>query len=111
MAQRLPSWEDLQRAGWRVGKDAAADVTTAAPATTQQADEDEPAGYFSALWTHRAVHTLLGVTWGFFGTILNVLIIVVLSLYWSIDRVHFERLWLSLLDVGRRQRRRYLARH
>ena len=46
------------------------------------------------------MHTLLGVTWGFFGTILNVLIIVVLSLYWSIDRVHFERLWLSLL--GRR---------
>ena len=29
-------------------------------------------------------------------------IIIVLSLYWSTDRSHFERLWLSLLPAGKR---------
>ncbi|MBP8947943.1 MAG: AI-2E family transporter [Candidatus Promineofilum sp.] len=29
-------------------------------------------------------------------------IIIVLSLYWSTDRAHFERLWLSLLPTGKR---------
>jgi putative permease len=103
IAQRLPAWDDLQRVGWRMGKDAAADVTAVAePEGT--AENGQTAS--TAQWTNRAVHTILGATWGFFGTILNLLIIVVLSLYWSIDRVHFERLWLSLLDVGRRQRAR-----
>jgi len=101
VAQRLPAWNDLQSAGWRLGAVAASDVADAAPAG-EKADT-QPA---EARWANRAFYTLLGATWGFFGTILNVLIIVVLSLYWSIDRVHFERLWLSLLDVGRRQRAR-----
>jgi putative permease len=115
VAQRLPSWEDLQRGGLRIGKDAVAAVatdtssektatTTGEGDQTDQSGQDEP--IVSNLWAHRAVNTLLGVTWGFFGSILNVLIIVVLSLYWTIDRVHFERLWLSLLSVGRRQRAR-----
>jgi len=101
VAQRLPPWDDLQRVVWREGSAAVASAT-ASP------EEDTPAvpRPVAAWWAPRAVHTFLGVTWGFFGTILNVLIIVVLSLYWSIDRVHFERLWLSLLDVGRRQRAR-----
>ncbi|HVU85696.1 MAG TPA: AI-2E family transporter [Pirellulales bacterium] len=110
IAQRLPSWDDLQRLGVRAGTDAAKDVSAAKtePANQdQQADPlDQTESGIASWWAHRAVHTLLGVTWGFFGSILNVLIIVVLSLYWSIDRVHFERLWLSLLDVGRRQRSR-----
>jgi len=32
----------------------------------------------------------------------SLLIIIVLSLYWSTDRQHFERLWLSLLPPGKR---------
>ncbi|HSM55518.1 MAG TPA: AI-2E family transporter [Candidatus Sulfomarinibacteraceae bacterium] len=34
------------------------------------------------------------------------LIIVLLSLYWSADQVHFQRLWLSLLPAGQRRRAR-----
>ncbi|HEY4312516.1 MAG TPA: AI-2E family transporter [Pirellulales bacterium] len=105
IAQRLPAWDDLQKIGWRVGKDAAADASSTVDPSAAPADSADQADGLN-LWTHRAVTTLLGVTWGFFGTILNFLIIVVLSLYWSIDRVHFERLWLSLLDVARRQRAR-----
>jgi predicted PurR-regulated permease PerM len=42
---------------------------------------------------------MLGLTFGLFGAIVNLVVVVVLSIYWSIDRVHFERLWLSLLAV------------
>ena len=36
----------------------------------------------------------------------SLLIIIVLSLYWSTDRQHFERLWLSLLPAERRMQAR-----
>ena len=32
--------------------------------------------------------------------------ILFLSLYWSINQIHFERLWLSLLPSGQRKRAR-----
>jgi predicted PurR-regulated permease PerM len=102
LARSLPSWDDLQRVSLR-----AAETVPVEADAPREDDATEPAQPSSdAWWTPRAVHTVLGATWGFFGTILNVLIIVVLSLYWSIDRIHFERLWLSLLDVDRRQRAR-----
>lgn len=44
--------------------------------------------------------TLLGFTQNLISTISAVLVILFLSVYWSIDRVHFERLWLSLLPSG-----------
>jgi predicted PurR-regulated permease PerM len=52
------------------------------------------------------IKAVVGVTWSFLGALLHIVIIVVLSLYWSIDRIHFERLWLSLLAVEYRQRAR-----
>lgn len=52
------------------------------------------------------IKAVLGGAWSFLGAILHIIIIVVLSLYWSIDRIHFERLWLSLLPVDYRQRAR-----
>lgn len=36
--------------------------------------------------------------------------VIILSIYWSIDRVHFERLWLSLLPVESRARWRDIWR-
>jgi predicted PurR-regulated permease PerM len=45
---------------------------------------------------------LLGFTWGAFEALGNVVIVFVLSIYWSADHEHFERLWLSLLSVERR---------
>jgi putative permease len=52
------------------------------------------------------IKSVVGGAWSFLGAMLHIVIIVVLSLYWSIDRIHFERLWLSLLPVIYRQRAR-----
>lgn len=54
--------------------------------------------------------TVLGFTFGIVGLIANLLVVVVLSIYWSIDRVHFERLWLSLLPAHLRIEARDLWR-
>jgi predicted PurR-regulated permease PerM len=56
------------------------------------------------------VRSALGATMGFVGLLAHAAVVVVLSLYWSIDRVHFERLWLSLLPVGRRVEARQVWR-
>jgi predicted PurR-regulated permease PerM len=45
---------------------------------------------------------VLGFTESVFGLISGALIILFLSVYWSLDQGHFERLWLSLLPPGRR---------
>jgi predicted PurR-regulated permease PerM len=45
---------------------------------------------------------LVGLTLSVVETIINITLVVVLSIYWSFDRVYFERLWLSLLPVDRR---------
>jgi putative permease len=49
---------------------------------------------------------LLGFTQGIGGVVSAVLVILLLSLYWSINQVHFERLWLSLLPSGQRKQAR-----
>jgi predicted PurR-regulated permease PerM len=53
---------------------------------------------------------LLGITKGFSGMVSGLLIIMFLSLYWIINQVHFERLWLSLLPSGQRKRARGIWR-
>jgi predicted PurR-regulated permease PerM len=40
----------------------------------------------------------------------GVLVILFLSLYWSINQIHFERLWLSLLPSGQRKQARGIWR-
>ena len=45
---------------------------------------------------------LLGVTWNLFENLVRFLLVFVLSIYWTLDRVHFERLWLSLLPASNR---------
>jgi predicted PurR-regulated permease PerM len=54
--------------------------------------------------------TFFGITISSFSLIGNFFAIVVLSIYWSIDRVHFERLWLSLLPVDARANAREVWR-
>jgi predicted PurR-regulated permease PerM len=53
---------------------------------------------------------VIGATFSFFGGAVDMVLMIFLSIYWSIDRVHFERLWLSLLPVRRRTRTRDLWR-
>jgi putative permease len=50
--------------------------------------------------------TVLGITMGSFDLFGQVMIILVLSIYWSADQEHFKRLWLSLLPFEARGRAR-----
>jgi predicted PurR-regulated permease PerM len=49
---------------------------------------------------------VLGVTLSLVDFISQTILVLVLSLYWSADRVRFERLWLSLLPAEQRVRAR-----
>jgi putative permease len=54
--------------------------------------------------------SILGFLKGFGGVVAAMLIILFLSIYWSINQVHFERLWLSLLPSGQRKQARGIWR-
>lgn len=59
-----------------------------------------------ALYNQEGVNVIaqgvLGVTSSLGSFLAASFLIVVLSIYWSVDRVRFERLWMSLLPVGSR---------
>jgi predicted PurR-regulated permease PerM len=54
--------------------------------------------------------TVLGFTQGIGSLVSGIFIILFLSLYWSINQIHFERLWLSLLPSGQRKQARGIWR-
>ncbi len=54
--------------------------------------------------------TILGFTQGIGGFVSVAFIILFLSIYWSINQIHFERLWLSLLPPGQRKQARGIWR-
>jgi predicted PurR-regulated permease PerM len=45
---------------------------------------------------------VLGFTRGIVGLVSGGFVITFLSIYWSINQIHFERLWLSVLPPGQR---------
>ncbi len=49
---------------------------------------------------------VLGLTEGIGGIASGVFLVLILSIYWSINQVHFERLWLSLLPAEQRKQAR-----
>lgn len=49
---------------------------------------------------------MLGFVQGIGGVVSAVFVILFLSIYWSINQIHFERLWLSLLPSGQRKQAR-----
>jgi len=53
---------------------------------------------------------VFGLTQGIGGIVSGVLVILFLSVYWSINQIHFERLWLSLLPPGLRKQARGIWR-
>ena len=71
-----------------------------------------PDKLFTAFISQRQLvfSTLLGITQGLGGFISAFLVILFLSIYWSINQNHFERLWLSLLPGGQRKHARYIWR-
>jgi predicted PurR-regulated permease PerM len=53
---------------------------------------------------------ILGFTQGIGVVVTGVFVILFLSIYWSINQIHFERLWLSLLPSGQRKQARGIWR-
>jgi putative permease len=53
---------------------------------------------------------ILGLSQGIGGVMSGILVILFLSLYWSVSQIHFERLWLSLLPSGQRKQARGIWR-
>ena len=53
---------------------------------------------------------LLGIAQGVGGVVAATAFIVILSVYWGINQIHFERLWLSLLPSDQRKRAREIWR-
>ncbi len=53
---------------------------------------------------------ILGFTQSIGVIVSGALVILFLSIYWSINQIHFERLWLSLLPSGQRKRARDIWR-
>jgi putative permease len=49
---------------------------------------------------------VVGFTGGIASFLGNLGVVMILSIYWSADRIHFERLWLSLIPVSGRIRAR-----
>jgi predicted PurR-regulated permease PerM len=49
---------------------------------------------------------IIGFTQGIGGVVSGVFIILFLSIYWSTNQTHFERLWLSLLPSSQRKQAR-----
>jgi len=58
----------------------------------------------------RVLPAILGFTQGIGGVVSGVLVILFLSIYWSLNQIHFERLWLSLLPSGLRKEARGIWR-
>ena len=59
-----------------------------------------PADLYAALTSQQGIPVLqgiFGIAQNFFSTLGHIAIIIVLSLYWSADQAHFERLALSLI--------------
>ncbi|HET7145366.1 MAG TPA: AI-2E family transporter [Anaerolineales bacterium] len=53
---------------------------------------------------------ILGFTQGIGGIVSGGIVIVFLSIYWSVNQIHFERLWLSLIPSGQRRQTRDIWR-
>jgi putative permease len=53
---------------------------------------------------------ILGLTQGIGGVVSGAFVILFLSFYWSINQIHFERLWLSLLPSELRKHARGIWR-
>jgi len=53
---------------------------------------------------------IFGITQGIVGSITTGIVLTLLTIYWIVNQVHFERLWLSLLPSDKRKRARDIWR-
>ena len=104
LAGQVSVQDEWQQPGWLVGT-----------AFQEILDERLPAPsvLFGALTGDQGqlvLPTLFGFTQNIISVVSAALVILFLSIYWGVDQVHFERLWLSLLPVGWRARVRDIWR-
>lgn len=69
----------------------------------------EPNDLYDALTSEQGLtiaQSILGAAANFFDFLGKISIILILSIYWSADRVRFERLWLSLIPAEQRRKAR-----
>ena len=72
-----------------------------------------PSKFFAAVTGKQGqlvLPALLGFSENIGSLVSGVVVILFLSIYWSINQVHFERLWLSLLHSGLRKQARGIWR-
>ena len=71
-----------------------------------------PDKLFEAITSQRqlVLSAVLGFTQGIGGIVSGFFVILFLSVYWSINQNHFERLWLSLLPSEQRKHARDIWR-
>ncbi len=67
-------------------------------------------GVFSRAPSAALAGNALSFTLTLFDEISKVVLVLVLSIYWGLDQVHFERLWLSLLPAEQRSQARNIWR-
>ena len=58
----------------------------------------------------QVVRLAMGMAFGLVSAVVEVVFVIVLSIYWAIDRAYFERLWLSLLPLPQRASARQIWR-
>lgn len=56
------------------------------------------------------LQSVVGTAFTVLGSLGDFLVVVVLSIYWTLDRQHFERLWLSLVPIRQRTAGREIGR-
>ncbi len=72
-----------------------------------------PSTFFEAITGNEGqfvLPALLSFTQGVGGIAAGVIVILFMSIYWSINQIHFERLWLSLLPSAKRKKSRGIWR-
>jgi putative permease len=81
---------------------------TGSPFQQTLAQQLPSTGELYQLFSGSLPQTVLGITLGAFDLLGQLMIVLVLSIYWSADQEHFKRLWLSLLPFDRRARARLI---
>ncbi len=100
LTHQLSSGYDTIYSNWPEGTALQQAIVSQLPAPNQLYDLYSQEG-FNVL-----IEGILGAAGSLGALVAALAVTVVLSVYWSADRVHFERLWLSLLPVESRSRAR-----
>lgn len=84
------------------------------PVQQQLAEQlPKPVNLYQAIAGERGIgliQNIFGFAQGFFAILAGFSIALILSIYWAIDQLRFERLWLSWLPVEKRVRARTIWR-